>query len=139
LQKHQEDQWNMIWWYLDYWEHNCDDETLPIINKPKHPKKGRIQGTKWKDPHPRKWKDPSPRNLTKRTIEEGEPQREHQVPKPPLVARCISNKERGEPLQMTPSLEEPSLSLEEPSLIATTHLKIEIACACCNIVDTLCL
>jgi hypothetical protein len=28
------------------------DETLPIINKAKHPKKkkkGRIQGTKWKD------------------------------------------------------------------------------------------
>ncbi len=26
-----------------------NDETLPIINKPKHPKKGEIQGTKWKD------------------------------------------------------------------------------------------
>jgi hypothetical protein len=23
-----------------------DDETLPIINKPKHPKRGQIQGTK---------------------------------------------------------------------------------------------
>jgi hypothetical protein len=38
------------------------DETLPIINKPKAPNKGVIQGTKWKDPrarrqknHPRRW------------------------------------------------------------------------------------
>ncbi len=36
---------------------NKDDETGPIINKPKHPKKGGIQGTKWKDPHPRKQKN----------------------------------------------------------------------------------
>jgi hypothetical protein len=34
------------------------DETLPTINKPKHPqKKGGIHGTKWKDPHPRKQKN----------------------------------------------------------------------------------
>jgi hypothetical protein len=26
------------------------NETLPIINKPKDPKKGGIQGTRWKDP-----------------------------------------------------------------------------------------
>jgi hypothetical protein len=34
-----------------------NDETLSITNKPKHPKKkkkGGIQGTKWKDPHPRR-------------------------------------------------------------------------------------
>jgi hypothetical protein len=29
-------------------------ETLPTINKPKHPKK---EGPKWKDPHPRKQKN----------------------------------------------------------------------------------
>jgi len=34
-----------------------NDETLPIINKPKHPKKGGIQGTKWKDLHPRRQKN----------------------------------------------------------------------------------
>jgi hypothetical protein len=27
------------------------DETLPIINKPKHPKKWGIQGRKWNDPN----------------------------------------------------------------------------------------
>jgi hypothetical protein len=42
--------------------------------------------TKWKDPHPRNQKG---------TIQEGEPQKEHQVPKPPLDAKSISNKEKG--------------------------------------------
>jgi hypothetical protein len=36
------------------------DDTLPTMNKPKHPKinnnnnNNKIQGTKWKDPHPRR-------------------------------------------------------------------------------------
>jgi hypothetical protein len=34
-----------------------NDETLPIINKPKHPKNWGIQGTKWKDPRPRRQKN----------------------------------------------------------------------------------
>jgi hypothetical protein len=34
-----------------------DDETLPIIEKIKAPKKGGIQGTKWKDPRPRRQKN----------------------------------------------------------------------------------
>ncbi len=34
-----------------------NDETLPIMNKLKHPKKGGIQGTKWKDPHPSRQKN----------------------------------------------------------------------------------
>ncbi len=35
-----------------------DDETLPIKKKTKAPqKKGGIQGTKWKDPHPRRQKN----------------------------------------------------------------------------------
>jgi hypothetical protein len=33
------------------------DETLPIKYKPKAPKKGEIQGTKWKDPHPGRQKN----------------------------------------------------------------------------------
>jgi hypothetical protein len=36
---------------------NQNDETLPIINKPKHPKKGGMQGTKWKDPCPKRHKN----------------------------------------------------------------------------------
>jgi hypothetical protein len=34
-----------------------NDETMPIINKPKHPEKGAIQGTKWKNPHLRRQKN----------------------------------------------------------------------------------
>jgi hypothetical protein len=70
--------------------------------------KGGIQETKWKDP--------CLRRLTERTTQKGEPQREHQVPEPPLVARSISNKERERPLEMT-------FSLEEPSSIVTSHLQ----------------
>jgi hypothetical protein len=70
---------------------------------------------------------------SKKTKEpKGEPQGEHQVPKPPLVARSISNKERGGPLERTPTL-------KEPSPTATTLLKIEIACAHYNATDTICL
>ncbi len=58
--------------------------------------------------------------------------REHQVPKPPLVVKNISHKERARPPKRTPSLEEPS-----PTSI--THFKIEIAWACCNTIDILCL
>jgi hypothetical protein len=50
---------------------------------------------------------------TKKTTQEGEPQREHQVPKPPLVAR-------GGPPERTPSL-------EKPLPIAISRLKIKIA------------
>jgi hypothetical protein len=56
--------------------------------------------------------------------------REHQVLEPPLVARSISNNERGGSLERMPSP-------EELSHIATTCLKIEIVCACCNVIDTL--
>jgi hypothetical protein len=34
-----------------------NDETLPNINKPKHPNKGRIKGIEWEDPRPRKQKN----------------------------------------------------------------------------------
>jgi hypothetical protein len=59
-------------------------ETLPIINKPKHPKKG-------------KYKEQNGRihvQEDKTTTKEDEPQREHQVPEPPPIARSISNEER---------------------------------------------
>jgi hypothetical protein len=57
---------------------------------------------------------------------------EHEVPEPPLMARSISNKEKGGP-------PERRASLEEPSPIATACLKIETTCAHCNTTDTLCL
>jgi hypothetical protein len=48
------------------------DETLPIINKPKHPKKeergGGKQGTKWVGPIPKKTKEPPKRVNHKGTI-----------------------------------------------------------------------
>ncbi len=68
----------------------------------------------------------------KRTTQEGEPQKEHQVPEPPLVTRSISNKERGRPLERMPTLKEPS---------PTTKIcfKIKITYALYIAIDTLCL
>jgi hypothetical protein len=82
------------------------DETLPIINKSKHPKKGEYKGKKGKDPRPRKQKNHQMKATT----------REHQVPEPLLVTRSISNNERGGPLERM-------LSLKEPSPITTTCFK----------------
>jgi hypothetical protein len=96
------------------------NETLPIINKPKHPKKGGIQGTKWQDPCPRR----------QRTTQDAKPQREHQISKPSLVVISISNRERGGPPERTPSL-------EKPSPTATSRLKIKIVYTCNNTIDTL--
>jgi hypothetical protein len=61
------------------------DETLLIINKPKHPNKGENKEQNGKT------------NVQEdnKTTKEGEPEREYQVPKPPLVTRSISNRERG--------------------------------------------
>jgi hypothetical protein len=99
------------------------DETLPIINKPKHPKKKGENKEQNRRTHIQK---------DNRTTKEGEPQRELQVLKPPLVVRSISNREReGAPKRM--------LSLEKLSPMATTRLKIKIACAHYNVKDTLCL
>jgi len=46
-----------------------NDETLPIINKPKHPekKRGGMQGTKWKDPCPKRQKNHLRGGTTRRT------------------------------------------------------------------------
>jgi hypothetical protein len=54
---------------------------------------------------------------------------EHQVPKPFPIAKSISYKERGGPLERM-------LSQDEPSLTATTHLKIETTCTHCNVTNT---
>jgi len=97
------------------------DETLPIINKSKHPKKGGIQGTKKEGPMFKKTKQP-----LKGTA------REHQIPKPPLVTRSISNNETGGPFERTPNL-------EEPSPTAMSSFKIKTTWVHCNAPDTLCL
>ncbi len=47
---------------------------------------------------------------------------EHQIPNPLFSTKNISKNEKGGPLERT-------LSLEKPSPIATTHLKIEIVWA----------
>ncbi len=112
----------MIYRGIECCEKNQNDETLSIINKPKHFKKG------W-------YKEQNGRTQVqedKRTISKGEPQRGHQVLEPLLVAKNISNKERGGPPKKTPGLEEPS-----PIVIA--HCKVETVYARCNIIDTLCL
>jgi hypothetical protein len=96
------------------------DETLPIKYKPKHPGKG-------------EYKEQNGRTHVqedKKTTKEGEPQGEHQVLEPLPVMRSISNKERGRPLEMMPSL-------EKPLPTTTTYFKIEIACARCSAIDTL--
>jgi hypothetical protein len=73
------------------------DETLPTINKSKHPQKaGGLHGTKRKDPCPR------------RTTKTGQTTREHRIPASPLIARSISNNKRVGPLERMPCLEEPS-------------------------------
>jgi hypothetical protein len=99
-----------------------NDETLPIINKPKHPKKN-------------EYKEQNGRTHiqeNKRTTQEGEPQREHKVPKPLLIARSISNKERGRP-------PERMLDLDKSLFIAIPRFKIETAYTHCNAINTFCI
>jgi hypothetical protein len=82
------------------------DETLPIINKPKHPKMGGIQGTKWKRPYPRRQKKTTschekhikfPNPLMSREAYQMEPPKRAnhkgniKFPNPPHVMRSISN------------------------------------------------
>ncbi len=93
---------------------------MPNINKSKHPKKGNTNN-KMEGPMSKK---------TKKTTKEGGPYKEHQVLKPLFVVRSISNKERGGPLERTPSL-------EEPSFITITHLKMNTVYTCCNDINTL--
>ncbi len=65
-------------------------ETLPIINKPEHTKKkGGIQGKNEK----------TLVQEDKRTMKEGGPHKEHQLPKPPPITRSLSNKKREDLLK----------------------------------------
>ncbi len=94
---------------------NNDDETLLIINKSKHPKKGECKKQNGRT-HVQK---------DKKSTKKGEPQREHQVLEPLLVTRSISNKERGGPLERTPNI-------EGLSSTAIAHFKIETTYTSCN-------
>ncbi len=91
-----------------------DDEALPTINKPKHPKKegGEYEEQKWKDLHPRRQMNHVRGPTDKGNIKFMDPL---------LFARSRSNNERGGPSEMRPGL-------EKPSPTATAHLRIEIAC-----------
>ncbi len=92
---------------------------MPIINKPKHPKKGEHKEQKGRL-HIQE---------DKRTTQEGKPRKVHQLLEPHPIARSIPNKERGGPLERTPSL-------EEPSPIATCF-KTKVTYAHYNITNTL--
>ncbi len=100
---------------------NNDDETLLIINKSKHPKKGEYKEQNGRTHIQKK----------KKSTKKGEPQKEHQVLEPLLVTRNISNKEGGRLLERTPSI-------EGPSSTARTHLKTKSAYACCNATIKMC-
>ncbi len=66
------------------------------------------------------------------TAQEGGPQGEHHhVPEPPLVVISISNDERGGPPKRTHSL-------DEPSLMTTTHIKIKTIYTHYNTIDIFC-
>jgi hypothetical protein len=98
------------------------NETLPIINKPKHPKEG-------------EYKEQNGRihmQEDKKTTQESKPQKEHQVLEPSPIVRSILNKEKGRPYERT-------FSLKELSPIATTCFKIETTYACYITTNTFCL
>jgi hypothetical protein len=73
-----------------------NDETLPIINKPKHPKKRGKTRNKMEGPNSKKTKEPPKRANHKANIK---------FPTP--LARSISNKVMGGLPERRPSLEEP--------------------------------
>jgi hypothetical protein len=73
------------------------DETLPIINKSKHLEKG-----EYKEQNGR-----TDVQEDKRTAKRGQTTKKHQVLKLFFVVKSISNKERGRPLERTPTIKEP--------------------------------
>jgi len=93
----------------------------------KAPKKGGEKGTRWMDPSLGKINKPPSRANRKGNMNKLSTQTPFS-----LVARSISNKERGETLEKT-------LTLEEPSHIRTSHLEIKSTCICYNVTNTLCL
>jgi len=66
------------------------DETLPMINKSKHPEKGEYKGRKKGRTHIQE---------DKRTTKRGQTTKEHRVHKPPPLIISISNNEKGGPLK----------------------------------------
>jgi hypothetical protein len=72
-----------------------DDETLPIKNKPKHPRKGNPRN-KMEGPTSKKTKEPPKRANHNSNIK---------FLKPPPIVRSISNKERGGLPERMPSLD----------------------------------
>jgi len=98
-------------------------ETLPTTNEPNlPPPKGKTRN-KMEGPMCKKINEPPKRASHKGNIK---------FLKPPPFTKNISNKERGE-------LIERMFSLDEPSPTITTHFKIEIAYAYCNVINTFCL
>jgi hypothetical protein len=97
-----------------------NDETLPIMNKPKHPKRGNTMN-KMEGPTSKKMKEPAKRVYHKGNIK---------FPNSLSLREAYQIKKGGGPLERRSSL-------EELSPIATSRLKIKIACARWNIIDTL--
>jgi hypothetical protein len=95
---------------------------MPIINKPKHPKKD-----EYKEQNGRTHVQEN-----KKTTYEGNPQKDIKFPNPIPLRKSMSNRERRRVFERT-------FSLKIPSPMAPTHFKIKIDCACYNVIDTLCL
>ncbi len=98
-------------------------KTYQLSIKQKTNKEGR-KCTRWKDPNPGKR-----RIFEKGQIARGTRRNQVLEPSPP-IARSILDKERGRTPKRMPSL-------EELSLIITTHLKIKVVYTHYNATDTL--
>ncbi len=100
-----------------------NDENLSII-KNKEPNKGGEKGTTWKDPNLGKLRIFQKGHIIRGT-------RRNQVLEPcPRVAKHILDKEKGGTPKKVPSL-------NNPSPIITTHLKIKVVYIHYNAIDTL--
>jgi hypothetical protein len=98
-------------------------KTYQLSIKLRTQQRGR-KGTRWKDPSPSKL-----RILQRGQMARG--MRRNQVLEPsPPIARSILNKQRGGTLKRM-------FSLDEPSPIIITHLKIKVVYACYNATNTL--
>jgi hypothetical protein len=101
-----------------------NDENLPIINKTKIPTKGEKKVQDGRTPSFGKL-----RILQRGQITRGTKKNQVLEPSPP-IARSILNKEMGGTLKRM-------FSLDEPSFIIITNLKIKVVYACYNAIDTL--
>jgi hypothetical protein len=103
-----------------------NDENLPIINKTNNPTKGERKVQDGRTTSPGRL-----RILQRGQIVRGTKRNQVLEPSPP-IARNILNKERGGTLKRMPSL-------DEPSLIIITHLKIKVVYARYNAINTFCM